>query len=113
MSDNREFDTQNKPTQNDEEAVWDAVIADFKKRDDFGYKKYGTRLQPFNGRNSLQDSYEEACDLLVYLKQSTIERKQIILLLHEVSKVSSTTTEEKIEELSYRAFQLLRKMGET
>ena len=33
-----------------------------------GIRKYGTPLQPDNGRDSLQDAYEEALDLCVYLK---------------------------------------------
>jgi hypothetical protein len=55
-------------------AVWDLVIEDMRKRDAMGMKKYGTRLQPRNGRDPLQDAYQEALDLVVYLRQAIYER---------------------------------------
>lgn len=45
-----------------------------KNRDQMGRKKYGTPLQPNNGRDALQDAYEEALDLAVYLRQAIYER---------------------------------------
>lgn len=57
-----------------EEAVWDAVIEDMKARDRLGRERYGVPLAPHNGRDALQDAYEEALDLAVYLKQAIIER---------------------------------------
>ena len=42
------------PTPNDRPAVWDLVIDDMDARNRFGTAKYGTPLQAFNGRNSLQ-----------------------------------------------------------
>jgi hypothetical protein len=50
------------------------VAADFRRRDRKGKRTYGTRLQPFNGRDALRDSYEEALDLAVYLRQAIYER---------------------------------------
>lgn len=55
-------------------AVWQSVIEDMKGRDAFGTLKYGTPLQPFNGRDFMVDAYQEALDLAVYLKQGLIER---------------------------------------
>ena len=46
-----------------------------RQRDHEGYVKYSVRLQPHNGRNALQDAYEEALDLVVYLRQAIEERK--------------------------------------
>lgn len=66
---------QPKPKKNKLPAVWDLVLKDIKERDDFGIKKYGTRLQPHNGRDVLQDAYEEALDLVVYLRQAIYERQ--------------------------------------
>lgn len=66
--------TQPDPIKNDKEPVWNSVIADMKDRDDLGFSRYGTRLQPNNGRDALQDAYEEALDLVVYLKQAILER---------------------------------------
>lgn len=69
-----EFDNQPKPTHNNLPAVWELVKADMTKRNEFGTNKYGTPLQPFNGRDVLQDAYEEALDLCVYLRQAIYER---------------------------------------
>ena len=62
------------PIPNDSKPVWELVIEDMKKRDTFGRKKYGTPLQINNGRNFLQDAYEELLDLIVYLR-GAIEEK--------------------------------------
>jgi len=66
---------QPKPKKNKLPAVWDLVIKDMKERDKFGLKRYGVRLQPHNGRNVLQDAYEEALDLVVYLRQAIYEQE--------------------------------------
>ena len=65
---------QPKPKPNDYLASWDLVIKDIKKRDNFGLRKYGTRLQPHNGRDTLRDAFEEALDLVVYLRTLLYER---------------------------------------
>lgn len=62
------------PEKNEEPAIWDLVIADMQDRDKTGQKRYGTRLQPFNGRDALVDAYQEALDLVVYLRQIIYER---------------------------------------
>jgi hypothetical protein len=51
----------------------EGVCADMMARDAFGRAKYGTPLQPFNGRDALTDAYQEALDLAVYLKQVELE----------------------------------------
>lgn len=43
-------------------------------RDHAGSERYGTRLQPFNGRDALIDAYQESLDLCVYLRQALYER---------------------------------------
>jgi len=55
--------------------IWDLVIADMHARDHVGRQKYGTPLQAHNGRDVLQDAYEEALDLAVYLRQAIEERR--------------------------------------
>lgn len=55
-------------------AVWDLVVADMHARDAFGRRRYGTPLQPHNGRDALADAYQEALDLAVYLRQALFER---------------------------------------
>lgn len=74
----REGDSQPLPTINDSPDVQSAVIADIKARREIGIKRYGTALQPFNGRDALLDAYEEAIDLAMYLKQALIEREQAV-----------------------------------
>lgn len=66
---------QQDPVPNERPAVWDLVIADMRERDAGGLAKYGTRLQPGNGRDALVDAYQEALDLCVYLRQAIAERE--------------------------------------
>lgn len=54
--------------------IWDLVIKDMHDRNRFGRAKYETPLQSFNGRDALQDAYEEALDLCAYLRQAIEER---------------------------------------
>lgn len=69
-----EQDCQPHPTPNDKPAVWPLVMVDMAKRDHIGRQRYGTPLQPFNGRDALLDAYEEALDLAVYLRSAIYER---------------------------------------
>lgn len=62
------------PTPNDLPPVWGLVLADMAARDDLGRRRYGVPLQPHNGRDALRDAYEEALDLVVYLRQAIYER---------------------------------------
>jgi hypothetical protein len=64
------------PIHNDLPAVWDLVTQDMQARDAMGETKYGTRLQPFNGRDPLWDAYQEALDLCVYLRQAIYEQEK-------------------------------------
>lgn len=68
------IDPQPAPIPNGSTPVWDLVIADMSERKEFGGRKYGTYLQPFNGRDALVDAYQEALDLCVYLRQEIEER---------------------------------------
>lgn len=62
------------PAPNANPAVWGLVMADMQARDQFGAAKYGVRLQPHNGRDYLLDAYQEALDLVVYLRGAMYER---------------------------------------
>ncbi len=62
------------PIPNDRPAVWDLVLADMAQRDQVGRRRYGTPLQPFNGRDGLRDMYEELLDAAVYARQLLFER---------------------------------------
>lgn len=63
------------PIKNDHPAIQDLVIADMESRREVGIKRYGTALQPFNGRDALRDAYEEAMDLCMYLRQLMYEEE--------------------------------------
>ncbi len=54
--------------------IWDHVVADMRQRNEIGLKKYGRELATHDGRDTLQDAYEEVLDLAVYLKKELIER---------------------------------------
>lgn len=62
------------PTPSTGPALWELVEADMQGRDTFGKHKYGIRLQPHNGRDFLVDAYQEALDLVVYLRGVMYER---------------------------------------
>lgn len=68
------LDKQPQPIHNNNPAVWDLVIQDMHARDRQGTAKYGTALQPHNGRDGLMDAYQEALDLCVYLRTVLYER---------------------------------------
>ena len=69
-----QFDDQPAPQKNEHPAIWVLVKEEMLKRNAFGIAKYGTPLQPFNGRDALKDAYEEALDLCVYLRTAIYER---------------------------------------
>lgn len=64
------------PVPNERPAIWSLVIADMQDRDKDGFRKYGTRLQPFNGRDALIDLYQELLDACVYIRQEIEERDE-------------------------------------
>jgi hypothetical protein len=66
---------QPKPIKNNNKPIVDLVVKDMKERKKQGIETYGVALQAFNGRNALQDAYEEALDLSIYLKQVLEELK--------------------------------------
>jgi hypothetical protein len=64
------------PVPNDLPGVHDMVIDDIRKRLELGIGRYGTKLQPFNGRRALRDAYDEALDLACYLRQAIFEQEE-------------------------------------
>ena len=63
---------QQNPTKG-EKIVLDFVIEDLQARAKIGKEKYGTPLMTKNGRIALIDAYQEALDLVMYLKQTILE----------------------------------------
>lgn len=51
------------------------VMDDITLRMKRGMETYGTYLQAHNGRNALQDLYEELLDACCYIKQALIEQQ--------------------------------------
>jgi len=59
-----------------EQVVVDVVLADIRERAEAGKRKYGTYLETNNGRNPLWDAYQEAIDLVMYLRQALLEQER-------------------------------------
>jgi hypothetical protein len=51
------------------------VEADLLGRRKKGVEEYGEPLMTHNGRDALWDAYEEALDLVMYLRQEILERR--------------------------------------
>ena len=56
------------------------IIDDTLSRMNFGLKKYGTLLHPFNGRDTMNDVYQEILDGLVYARSLLYEVQNDITL---------------------------------
>jgi hypothetical protein len=52
------------------------IAKDILFRKDEGVKKYGTVLQPRNGRNPIMDTYQEVLDGMVYMRQAIWEESR-------------------------------------
>lgn len=70
----REGDTQPLPIATGHPIAHHMVQFDLEKRLQIGIERYGQPLQPGNGRDSLQDAYEEILDLAVYIRNELYER---------------------------------------
>ena len=66
--------THQPPPKPGQQNVGEIVLADIQARIEVGEKKYGTLLQTNNGRDALWDAYQEALDLVMYLRQAILER---------------------------------------
>jgi len=64
------------PTVNDSVSIQSLVRADLDAREQVGIQRYGTPLQPDNGRDAMRDLYEELLDACCYIKQAIVERDQ-------------------------------------
>jgi hypothetical protein len=67
-------DPQPPPRPNGHPGIWPLVVEDMRRRDIQGRRKYGVPLQPFNGRDTLRDLYEELLDAAVYTRTLIYER---------------------------------------
>lgn len=62
------------PEKNDHPIIQDLVMADMQDRLQVGIERYGTGLQPHNGRDMLKDLYEELLDAAIYVRGAMYER---------------------------------------
>lgn len=67
-------DQQPLPVPSESPFMQNLVQADIEKRKEIGIKRYGTLLQAHNGRDFMRDAYEEALDLVMYLRGCLYER---------------------------------------
>ncbi len=82
------------PVANGQAPVAELVIKDMQERASFGRKKYGTFLQPFNGRNSMIDAYQEVMDLIVYIRQALEEFTLYVDMVNAVVEFYEAGNEE-------------------
>lgn len=75
---NKASEHQENPIVNKLPCIQDMVIYDIAARKEVGKERYGTYLQPFNGRSALWDAYQEALDLCQYLRQMIYETEHPI-----------------------------------
>jgi hypothetical protein len=73
------------PTKNDSADIQSLVIADIQERRELGRKRYGTALQPFNGRSTDRDLYEELLDALMYQRQRMVEAEASVEVLAKIA----------------------------
>lgn len=74
------------PTPSAGPVLHDLVAADLMSRKAFGITKYGMPLRANNGRDMLMDAYQEALDLVVYLRGCLTERDRGIPILDRDSE---------------------------
>jgi hypothetical protein len=67
------------PPTGDGKLILPLVLVDIQERARAGLKKYGTMLKAYNGREALWDAYQEAIDLVMYIRQDIEERNQVLL----------------------------------
>lgn len=70
-------DKQQAPVPNDGPDIFKLVMEDISQRAKEGKVKYGTTLQPYNGRDAVLDAYQEVLDLAQYLRQRIYEERGV------------------------------------
>jgi hypothetical protein len=98
---------QPKPTINDHPVIQTLVMDDMRQRLQVGIERYGTGLQPFNGRDMLRDLYEELLDAAVYVRGAIYERDDLVELLEEAAEaVGSPEWQPEDRETSRRLLEV-------
>lgn len=76
----------------DERDVFTAVYRDMAEREVVGWQNHGKPLLADDGRDWLQEAYEECLDMAVYLKARLMERR-----FPEFPRVLAPLTEEQVD----------------
>jgi hypothetical protein len=88
------------------------IACDVAVRREIGIQRYGTALQPFNGRSAVQDAWEEFIDLGQYIEQIRRERHDMIELIRETARITHAGDGE-LRYLAERAQTMLDGLGIT
>ena len=80
------------------------IMRDVPPRREVGIERYGTALQPFNGRDAMRDAWEEFLDLGQYMEQLRREREDMLDLIEDVAIDNGGT------DLQDRAQDMLKRM---
>lgn len=98
------------PTVNDEvdcqTRLMNRISQEVPARRELGIKRYGTALQPFNGRRSTRDLWEELLDASTYFMQ--VEAEYEALVDHLLAIVLAETVDESSEWTASAALLLLK-----
>lgn len=74
------------------------LIDDIKQRRQLGIERYGQGHRPFNGRDTLEDLYQEQLDLLVYLRSikrmAESSKDEVVVEIARTLKASSGLKED-------------------
>jgi hypothetical protein len=73
------------------------VATDVMARKAFGLAKYGTPLQPFNGRNTLNDLYQELVDAVKYARVALYEASYLKAQTREAEDIYESLRDLTIE----------------
>lgn len=100
------------PVQNDEVDCQTRLInrinSEIPKRREVGIQRYGTALQPFNGRSSTRDLWEELADASTYFMQVEAEYDALVEALTDVITAPG---DDDLDEACARGVRLLKSIG--
>lgn len=83
------------------------IETDLMERRALGLRRYGSLLQPGNGRDPLRDAYEEVQDLVVYFRQLMMARDEAVTLLVELLNDCAVGEDPVVREKVGRVMYLL------
>lgn len=99
------------PTHNDEVDCQTRLInrinSEIPRRREVGIQRYGTALQPFNGRNALRDLWEELADASTYFMQVDAEYEALVDALIAI-RTAPYDTHEREDAIDSAALLLIR-----